>query len=121
MHQGNALRETLIDVPTWSKEGLIDTLLQDSYAPPPTGAQLVEQLHVSQSQVDAQKKTAVGVEMALFGKWDLASLAAALQRVAGTGAKGSGFYQDTCFEDVNFRSKTNVWKELGELIKPYRA
>jgi hypothetical protein len=119
-HQGNALRETLIDLSTWSKEGLIDSLLQDSYAPPPTGEQLVEQLNISRSQVDPHK-IAVGVEMALFGKWDVASLAAAMEGPAAAGAKEFAFYQDTCFEDANFRGRTNVWKELSGIVKPYRA
>ncbi len=116
IHQGNALRETLIDLRRWSKEGLLDTLLQDSYAPPPTGEQLVEQLNVSRSQVDAQK-IAVGVEMALFGEWDLHTLAAAMKGPAAAGAREFAFYQDTCFEDLGLRDNVNVWRDLGELVK----
>jgi hypothetical protein len=40
---------------------------------------------------------------------------------AAAGAKEFAFYQDTCFEDANFRGRTNVWKELSGIVKPYRA
>ena len=118
-HKGNPYRESLLDVTTWAREGLIDLLIGDQWTSRQrTPDQLAEQVRLSISQV-AGTKVPVALEMAIFDG-GLDKIARGLPAVRDAGAEELALYQDSVLEDLTVQGDTNAWKQLGKIVASYQ-
>ncbi|MFH1007192.1 MAG: hypothetical protein V1800_06790 [Candidatus Latescibacterota bacterium] len=118
------ISEWLLDVGARAQEGLIDLLTGDQWSSRErTPDQLVEQVRISAAQV-AGTNVPVGLATPLFDQDQsaiMAKIEKGLPALRNAGLAELALYQDNMLENMTFATDRNAWKELANIIAPYRT